>query len=240
MSTQPLFTIITVVRNNKNGIIRTINSVLDQDYKNYEYIIIDGESTDGTLEIINSFSNKIDVVISEKDNGIYDAMNKGIIIAKGQFIAFLNSGDWYEKNTLTLVSNILNDNKQIDILHGLLVYYNKNLEFEYILGDNSISIPYRMIQHPSTFVRSKLYKENLYDLKYKSASDYNTFLIFYFNKYNFLFSPFIFTHFVNDGISQNIKSRIETIEIKRKYKLISIRKYVFLKIYLTFYNYFIN
>ena len=231
MNTQPLISIITVVRNNKNGILRTINSVINQDYKNIEFILIDGLSTDGTLDIIKSVNNKIDIVISEKDNGIYDAMNKGIKIAKGQYITFLNSGDWFENNTLNFVSKILIENKDVDILHGLLAYYNKNIELEFILGDTSLSIPSRMIQHPASFVKSSLYKKNTFDLKYKSASDYNTFIKFYLNNYNFKFIPTIFTNFVNDGISQNIDSRLETIQIKRKYKFISKTKYILLKVY---------
>ena len=183
------------------------------------------------MDIINKYSNLISYWISEKDHGIYDAMNKGIEIAKGSYITFLNSGDWYENNTLNLVNNILLGNNKIDILHGLLAYYNRSLEMEYVLGDISISIPNRMIQHPTCFVKSHLYKENLYDLQYKSASDYNSFIKFYINKCNFYFSFNIFTHFVNDGESQNLRSRIETLEIKRKYNFISFRKYILLSLF---------
>jgi glycosyltransferase involved in cell wall biosynthesis len=231
MINSPFISIITVVWNNKSGILRTLKSIENQSFKNFEHIIIDGASNDGTIEEINRFNNVNQVLISEKDNGIYDAMNKGIKMAKGEYIAFLNSGDWYENNTLSIVSDILIDNNKIQILHGLLAYYNSSLDLEYILGDSSTTLPNRMIQHPTCFVKSNLYKQNLYDLKFKSASDYNTFIKFYLNNYNFKFLPVIFANFVNDGISQSIISRIESIEIKRKYKFITYKKYFLLRIF---------
>jgi glycosyltransferase involved in cell wall biosynthesis len=231
MKKSPLISIITVVRNNKYGILRTLKSIELQSFKDFEHIIIDGASDDGTLDVVKNFSNLNQILISENDNGIYDAMNKGIKIAKGDYIAFLNSGDWYDDNTLILASNILLENNKIDILHGLLAYYDSSLNLEFILGDSSMNLAKRMIQHPTCFVKSNLYKENLYDLTYKSASDYNSFIMFYFNKCNFHFSSHLFTHFVNDGISQNVVSRIETLDIKRKYNLISNKKYFFLLIF---------
>ncbi len=232
MKNTPLFSIITVVRNNEVGILRTLKSIQNQDFRNFEHIIIDGASNDGTIDVIKMFTNEKQIVISEKDNGIYDAMNKGIHLAQGEYIAFLNSGDWYEYNALTLANNILFKNDNIDILHGLLAYYNNNLDLEFVLGESSNSIPNRMIQHPTCFVKANLYKEYLFDINYKSSSDYNTFIRFFLNKFKFYFSPIIFTNFVNDGISQNINSRVESLEIKWKYKFISFKKYLLLK---TFY-----
>ncbi len=87
---KPIFSIITVVLNNKSGIEKTIQSVVNQTYRNFEYIIIDGGSTDGTLEIINNYKSQIDVLISEKDSGIYEAMNKGVKYSNGNYLLFLN------------------------------------------------------------------------------------------------------------------------------------------------------
>ena len=93
-------TVVTVVLNGEKDFERTILSVINQSYKNIEYIVIDGGSTDGTLDIIERYKDKIDYVIIEKDRGIYDAMNKGINIASGDWINFMNSGDiFYDKNT---------------------------------------------------------------------------------------------------------------------------------------------
>lgn len=92
------FTVITVCYNSEKTIQRTLQSIKDQTYKNIEYIIIDGSSTDKTLEIISNYKDIIDVLISEPDNGIYDAMNKGIRLATGNYIGFINSDDYYADN----------------------------------------------------------------------------------------------------------------------------------------------
>ncbi len=97
-----LFSIITVVLNNKKFIEETINSVINQN-SNFEYIIIDGGSTDNTVEIIKKYENRIDLWISEKDGGIYDAMNKGIILSNGEYIGMINSGDSYKNKSLEII-----------------------------------------------------------------------------------------------------------------------------------------
>ena len=104
MAAQPTLSVITVVYNNVNDIGRTMYSVLDQTYAHIEYIIIDGLSTDGTLDIIKRHENRIAKLISEKDEGIYDAMNKGITVAKGDYVLFMNSGDeFYAADTVASV-----------------------------------------------------------------------------------------------------------------------------------------
>lgn len=101
---QPILSVITIVYNNVNDIERTMLSVLNQTYGHIEYIIIDGRSTDGTLEIIKRYENRIARLISEKDEGIYDAMNKGIAAATGDYIIFMNSGDeFYDAGTVVAV-----------------------------------------------------------------------------------------------------------------------------------------
>src|SRR5437879_6907645 len=100
---QPKLSVITVVYNDVKGIERTMLSVLNQTYPNVEYIIIDGFSTDGTLDVIKKYQGRIKL-ISEKDEGIYDAMNKGLAIATGDYVLFMNSGD--EKYTLHTLANV--------------------------------------------------------------------------------------------------------------------------------------
>ena len=115
-------TIITVVKNNKNTLEKCIKSVLNQNYENLEYIIIDGNSSDGTDEIINKYRNNINKIIREKDDGIWDAMNKGIRHANGDIIGFLNSDDYYFDNTLETVNKYFSKN-EIDFLFGSVEKY---------------------------------------------------------------------------------------------------------------------
>ena len=119
--------IITVCLNCEGLIERTIKSVIDQTYTNIQYIVIDGGSTDNTLNIIGKYENKIDVMLSEKDKGIYDAMNKGLAYATGDLIYFLNAGDYLCNNdVLRDIIEGLNANPNSDIIYGDYIYYDDN------------------------------------------------------------------------------------------------------------------
>ena len=119
--------IITICFNSFSTIEATIKSVLSQNYDNLEYIIIDGNSTDNTLEIIHKYRNRISKIISEKDNGIYDAMNKGVCLASGDVIGILNSDDFYEdNNVLQDVMTCFETDPELSILYGDLVYVKNN------------------------------------------------------------------------------------------------------------------
>jgi len=113
---QPILSVITVVYNNVSDIERTLLSVLNQTYQNIEYIVIDGASTDGTLDVINKYDNRIARIISEKDKGIYDAMNKGLKMASGNYVIFINSGDeFFDTETVAAVFASADD---ADIYYG--------------------------------------------------------------------------------------------------------------------------
>ena len=116
--TEPLFSIITVVKNDEKNIQKTIVSVLNQKFKNFEYIIIDGNSNDSTVSIINQYKHKIDLLISEDDDGLYFAMNKGAKIAKGKFLVFVNSGDTLNIDALEIINKKILQNPAIDFIFG--------------------------------------------------------------------------------------------------------------------------
>ena len=122
MNKEKLISIITVVKDGEDTIEKCINSVLNQNYKNIEYIIIDGNSSDNTMSIINKYKGKISLVLSENDKGIWDAMNKGIKLAKGEIIGFLNCDDLYYENSFKTVNNYFN-NFDIDFLFGTVKKY---------------------------------------------------------------------------------------------------------------------
>ncbi len=124
---QPIFTIITIVYNSENVLEGTIHSVLNQTFQNYEYIIIDGASKDKTLDIIEKYADKITKMISEPDKGLYDAMNKGLNLATGDFVLFLNAGDrFYSTDILEKIAGKVTED--IDIIYGETMLVNDNRE----------------------------------------------------------------------------------------------------------------
>jgi glycosyltransferase involved in cell wall biosynthesis len=171
---KPVLSVITVVYNNVKDIERTMLSVLNQSYPNIEYLVIDGKSTDGTLEIIEKYRSQLAVFISEKDAGIYDAMNKGLAKATGDYVAFMNSGDeFYEKDT---VKEVFASEPDADIYYGETEMINDELQS---LGQRRHHAPesftwqdfkYGMsISHQAIFIRRKLTEP--YNLNYQLSSD---------------------------------------------------------------------
>ena len=119
----PLVTIITVVLNNKKKLEKALKSIFHQSYKNIELIVIDGGSTDGTKNIIKKYQKKINYWISEKDDGIYDAINKGIKKSTGDIIGILHSDDYFYKNAINIVARYFKENTKIDFLFGAVKKY---------------------------------------------------------------------------------------------------------------------
>ncbi|NUN09119.1 MAG: glycosyltransferase [Ignavibacteriaceae bacterium] len=221
----PLFTIITVCYNSGETIERAIKSVLEQAYTDYEYIIIDGMSTDNTLEIVRSYPTKFQgkmKYISEADNGIYDAINKGIALAKGSLIGILNSDDWYESNTLDVIAAHHQPGRDV-IYYGLLRYLREGKEYM-VLSYNHEFLNEKMINHPTCFVTKGIYNEvGKYDLKYKLAADYDFMLNCKEKGYNFRHLPFILSNMSMEGSSKDyhLRSRVETYNIMYKHKCLS-------------------
>jgi len=170
----PLISIITVVLNNKKFLQQTIDSVHNQSYKNYEHIIVDGKSTDGTLDILRKNNSKIDLWISESDKGIYDAMNKGIKLSRGSIISILNSDDIFYKGTLKTVKNYFNKYKLIDFLFGSVIKYK--LLHGYKPWKIRWSFGFYSTHSIGFFIRKKAQKKvGYYKTKYKYSSDYDFF-----------------------------------------------------------------
>jgi glycosyltransferase involved in cell wall biosynthesis len=169
----PKVSIVTITYNAEKHIEKTIKSVLEQNYSNIEYIIIDGNSTDSTLEIINKYKKNIDIVISEPDNGIYDAMNKGLSNMTGSWVNFLNAGDtFYDSMTLNNIFKKLS--KDIKLIYGDWISINdKDLNLYMhanpVMNLKELSSKF-LVNHQSLFVQS----ENLpkYDTNYRIKGDY--------------------------------------------------------------------
>ncbi len=167
--------IITVVYNAVDTIEKTIKSVINQNYNNTEYIIIDGGSTDGTIDVIKEYTDKISVFISEKDNGIFDAMNKGVKYATGDVVGFINSDDWYNDNVFSKISDEFLE-KKCDILCGAFqnVIDGKLATVEKAkTADDTIRV-YFPYCHQAIFAKKELFEQvGLFDLKYKLGADYD-------------------------------------------------------------------
>ena len=169
---QPKISVVTVCYNAVNDIEKTILSVINQTYPNIEYLIIDGGSTDGTMDVVNKYKDKIDVIVSEPDKGIYDAMNKGGRMASGNYVQFLNAGDYlYDSNVFTkLFSDGVADN--VDVIYGDTIYVMEYGTFYKVpepIQKFDVTFP---IAHPSTFVKQKFFDTLKFDLKFKIAADF--------------------------------------------------------------------
>jgi len=165
--------IITINLNNITGLRKTIESVANQSYKDFEYIIIDGGSNDGSVEVIKKFEDKLAYWVSEPDKGIYSAMNKGILRSKGDYLLFLHSGDWLADDGV--LSRIFSKSRSADILCGDMNFVtNGRFSLRKAADENQLSLSYffnNSLCHPATFIARRLFNDNLYDESYKSAAD---------------------------------------------------------------------
>ena len=215
----PLVSIITVVYNGAKHIKQTINSVLNQSYKNIEYIIIDGGSTDNTVEIIKRYEEKIDYWQSKKDNGIYFAMNKGISLAKGELIGIINADDFYLPDT---ISKILEEHKihNSDIYHGDMQYVSEDGNLlSTAKPDITKMNEMPAIFHPTCFVKRTVYdKAGLFDEQYKISADYDFLLRCLKQNFKFSYIPQTLTCFRLGGMSGSCASNIEGYKIMKTHQ----------------------
>lgn len=164
--------VITVNYNDKDGLNKTLLSVIGQSFKDYEYIVIDGGSTDGSLELIRQYSDSITYWVSEKDNGIYNAMNKAIDVAKGEYCIFMNSGDTF--NSENTVSQVFSSNPSEDIICGGTQTIEKLKE-----APDEITLEYlfsNSICHQCAFIKTSIMAKYRYDEKYRIVADRKFFL----------------------------------------------------------------
>ena len=171
--------IITINYNHRNGLQNTIASVLNQSYKNFEWIIIDGGSTDGSIELLEKNKDYITYWKSEKDKGIYNAMNKGILKSTGDYLLFLNSGDYLYNEDV--IKNVISKEHTCDLLIGQLAKEKKNkIIIEKGYKDNNITLAdifLYPVPHQSTFINKKLFNNfGLYNENNRIVSDWEFFI----------------------------------------------------------------
>ena len=194
--------IITINYNNKSGLQKTIDSVICQTWRDFEWIIIDGGSTDGSKELIEQYQQHFSYWCSEPDKGVYNAMNKGIAKAKGEYLQFLNSGDsFHQTDVLERVSTYLAQN--IDIVYGDLNYVSENSNFV-VRYPEKLSIHYFLIHsigHPSSYIKAELLKNNGYREEFKIVSDWYRFLEWFRERRIFHHINVLVTDYDTTGIS---------------------------------------
>ncbi len=228
-------TVVTICKNCKNTIENTIKSVIYQNYADLEYIVVDGGSTDGTLEIIEKYRDSITTLISEPDKGISDAFNKGICLATGEIIGLMNASDLYYKGALKTVADYFEMNPKTDVSFGNIIRFEKGSTVGYVTNANPDVSRLKTsfdLNHSTVFVRKSAYeKYGVFDIKYKIAMDYDLLSRMYFDGANFGYINNVLACFEQGGISgtQISKSVDEHIEIAYKHgaNVGEMKKYAF-------------
>lgn len=220
MGKTPFLSVITICFNNAEGLKKTFDSIRKIKTSDVEYIVIDSASTDNTPEVLKANADIIDILISEKDNGIYDAINKGIDAAHGSLIGLIHSGDFYLKNAFSGLKELHIANPDA-VLYGALKAVN-NGKFDSIWGWNACYLLEKMIPHLASFVPKSVYqKYGKYDETYKIAADYECFLRFFKSNVQFIFTDTIVCGFNLEGVSQKKTEQTdsEVKQIKMKYNV---------------------
>jgi glycosyltransferase involved in cell wall biosynthesis len=211
--------VITVCRNDKDGLERTLQSVVSQTFSDFEYIVIDGGSTDGSVEIIGKFEPGITRWMSENDKGTYDAMNKGIALARGEYCLFLNAGDFLaDRRTL---ENVFAYGYHEDILYGDMILMKGSGESLPKVSPKKITLR-RMLAdtlwHPVSFIKRSLFTDfGTYDLRFRIVADYEFFLrVLIGKKVSRKHIPIAISVFDETGISSNMKYREQLIRERKE------------------------
>lgn len=234
--TKPLITVVTVCYNAVDELEKTMLSVLNQTYDNIEYIVIDGGSTDGTVDILKKYADRLAYWKSESDKGIFNAMNKGILKSTGDWICFINSGDFYYSNNV--FDSIFNkpEYKNADVIYGeMLLDYSFGLFHVKPASLSSFNLCFPF-SHPACFVKLSLMKQFLFnDSKYKLAADYDFFFKLYKMRKVFVYNEQIVSVFEaeNGASSKNriltyqevsmINGQINSPNYSRKVRMLSLK-----------------
>jgi len=221
--------IITINYNNIQGLVKTVEGVMNQTFKDYEYIIIDGGSNDGALDYLKSIDTKIDYWVSEPDKGIFSAMNKGIEKATGEYLLFLNSGDCL--NGKGVLNNFINHQDfKGDIIYGDLKFAKSGMKFSNHLTPFFFIMS--SLPHQATLFKKEVFDQmGLYDETLKISSDRGFYIkCFLSNQFQFQHIPLELTFFDQSGISRNPEQRAlkteEDHKIFKKYYGIYYEDYI--------------
>jgi len=209
--------IITINYNNRDGLLKTIESVIPQTFKDFEWIIIDGGSTDGSLELIERYASKFSYWVSEPDHGVYNAMNKGIQVAKGEYLLFLNSGDWLADDNV--LKEVFDSPRTADILYGYMVsasvdgpICNEGMMKPVLYWYDFLG---KTLPHQASFIARRLFDTvGLYDETYRIAADTKFFIqAIVWEKATYEFIPRVIAVFEGGGLSSD-DARFEERDVR--------------------------
>lgn len=198
--------IITINYNNIVGLRKTVDSILNQSYSDFEWIVIDGGSNDGSREIIENNSSHFSYWCCEPDNGIYNALNKGLLHAHGEYVQFLNSGDWlYSHNTLEDAMSIIESKEsECEIFYGNMIQVNNGGHLNPIIYPENLGLfffLYYNICHQATFYKRHLFNGNFYDESFSIVSDWAMNLKLMFDGHSFNHIDLTIVYYDNTGLS---------------------------------------
>ena len=219
--------IITPCFNSEKTIRNTLDSVADQEVNEIEHILIDGGSTDGTLRILNEYAQRVShavKIVSEPDDGIYDAMNKGIRMAEGDLVGIINSDDWYERETFGKVSGIYGGTDNEIIYGAIRVYEGEGIRsIEFYHHDFLMR---RMINHPGCFVSRGVYERvGLFDTTYRSSADYDWMKRAYDSGAEFVPVYDVLANIRTGGMSSSNVGFRETLKLQYQWGQVSAPRY---------------
>ena len=213
---KPRFSIVTVVFNGENTLEQTILSVINQSYENVEYIIVDGNSNDATLDIIQKYEEHIDYWISEPDSGIYNAMNKAIDLCTGDYIGYLNADDWYEPDIFDFIVENIDNN--LDYFFGDLdVISDKGIFLSHFTINIDRYKHHMPFPHPALFVKKNILQNLQFDENYRIAADYDFVIKLIENKFTYRYIKKKFTNFSLGGISTTANMNSELYKVQKNH-----------------------
>lgn len=216
---KPLVSIITITLNSEECLEQTILSVLNQTYDNIAYIIIDGGSTDGTLDIIHKYENRLASWVSEKDEGISDAFNKGIRAGSGKIIGIINSGDVLLPGTIDRVVSFFAENPRTEVVHGDVLLYENDTFIKRIKPATKWWLPWRLVlfNHPATFVRREVYERyGAFSKRYRIAMDVEIYLRWVRSGIDMQYLPEALVEMSAGGVSGR-EARLGYSEVRRAF-----------------------
>ena len=210
--------IITITRNDLEGLKRTAQSIASQSWKDYEWLVIDGASTDGTVDFIRSLERQPDYWVSEPDKGIYDAMNKGIVRSTGEYLLFMNSGDsFYASDTLAQCFSSFPD---ADVIYGdaFFIYPKRKKKMTYPEQMNLYYFRKRSLCHQATFIRASLLRDSEgYSTNYQIVSDWRQWLVWLIEERTFVHLPVTVCNYMMDGLSTRM-CKVSDVEREAVYR----------------------